>query len=246
MSAVRQLVLDTETTGLDPAEGHRIIEIGCVELINRRRTRNDYQVFCNPDRLIEDGALNVHGITNEFLADKPRFADIARELLAYLEGAELVIHNAEFDVNFLNHELRRAGPELGTIGEYCQVLDTLKLARQAHPGQRNDLSSLCQRYSIDNTQRTLHGARLDAELLADVYLAMTGGQTALLLENPAPLAAAAPAAGEAQRDATPLKVIHASQWELELHEQWLDRLERESEPGCLWRRQDGGSPPADS
>ena len=238
MSAVRQVVLDTETTGLDPAEGHRIIEIGCVELINRRRTRNDYQAYCHPEREIDEAALGIHGITNEFLADKPRFVEIARDFLAYVKDAELVIHNAEFDTNFLNHELGRIGSELGVITDYCEVLDTLKLARQAHPGQRNDLDSLCQRYHIDNTQRSLHGALLDAEILADVYLAMTGGQTALLLDNPPPGTPPAPRPGVPGQVDAPLRIIYASPEELELHEQWLERLDRESEEGCLWRRLD--------
>lgn len=236
MSAVRQIVLDTETTGLDPADGHRIIEIGGVELINRRRTNNDYQAYCNPEREIDEGALDVHGITNEFLADKPRFAEIAGDLLAYLKDAELIIHNADFDTNFLNHELARIGPELGVITDHCGVVDTLRMARQAHPGQRNDLNSLCQRYYIDNTQRTLHGALLDAEILADVYLAMTGGQTALLLDNPAPAAPGAPRAGDATESAAPLKIVYANPDELARHEQWLERLERESQAGCQWRR----------
>lgn len=242
MSAVRQVVLDTETTGLDPAEGHRIIEIGCVELMNRRRTNNDYQVYCNPERAVDEGALGVHGITNEFLADKPRFADIAREFLDYVKDAELVIHNADFDTSFLNHELKRIGPELGVVTDYCDVVDTLKMARQAHPGQRNDLNSLCQRYYIDNTQRTLHGALLDAEILADVFLAMTGGQTALLLDNPVPVAAGAPGAvagdGEGGDGGPPLKIIYASPDELAEHERWLERLDRESGGGCQWRRLD--------
>lgn len=236
MSAVRQIVLDTETTGLDPAEGHRIIEIGCVELINRRRTNNDYQAYCHPERQIDEAALGIHGITNEFLEDKPRFVDIARQFLNYVKDAELIIHNAEFDTNFLNHELSRVGPELGAIDEYCAVVDTLKLARQAHPGQRNDLDSLCQRYHIDNTQRSLHGALLDAEILADVYLAMTGGQTALLLDSPSPAAVASPRSGEPASSDTPLKIIYASPDELDQHERWLDRLEREAAGGCLWRR----------
>jgi len=236
MSAVRQIVLDTETTGLDPAEGHRIIEIGCVELINRRRTNNDYQAYCHPERQIDEAALGIHGITNEFLEDKPRFVDIAREFLNYVKDAELIIHNAEFDTNFLNHELARVGPELGAINEYCAVVDTLKLARQAHPGQRNDLDSLCQRYHVDNTQRSLHGALLDAEILADVYLAMTGGQTALLLDSPVPANAASSRSAEAASSDTPLKVIYASPDELDQHERWLDRLDREAEGGSLWRR----------
>lgn len=236
MSAVRQVVLDTETTGLDPAEGHRIIEIGCVELMNRRRTNNDYQAYCNPEREIDEGALGVHGITNEFLADKPRFGEIAREFLAYVRDAELIIHNADFDTNFLNHELQRIGPEFGVITDHCEVVDTLRMARQAHPGQRNDLNSLCQRYYIDNTQRTLHGALLDAEILADVYLAMTGGQTALLLDNPAPVVPAPAVDGGTPDTAAPLKVIYANSNELAEHEQWLERLDRESESGCQWRR----------
>ncbi|MBS1270809.1 MAG: DNA polymerase III subunit epsilon [Gammaproteobacteria bacterium] len=239
MSAVRQIVLDTETTGLDPAEGHRIIEIGCVELINRRRTRNDYQVYCHPERKIDEAALGVHGITNEFLADKPRFVEIVRDFLSYVKDAELIIHNAEFDTNFLNRELGRIGPELGTISEYCAVMDTLKLARQAHPGQRNDLDSLCQRYRIDNTRRTLHGAFLDAEILADVFLAMTGGQTALLLDNASPSTSSVLRPGETAPADTPLKVVYAGPEELEQHEKWLDQLDRESEGGCLWRRLDG-------
>jgi DNA polymerase-3 subunit epsilon len=240
VSAVRQVVLDTETTGLDPAEGHRIIEIGCVELINRRRTNNDYQAYCHPGREIDEGALGVHGITNEFLTDKPRFAEIARDFLAYVKDAELIIHNADFDTSFLNHELDRMGPELGVITDYCDVVDTLKMARQSHPGQRNDLDSLCQRYHIDNTQRTLHGALLDAEILADVYLAMTGGQTALLLDSALPAASPGPRHAGAARPASPLKVVYASPQELELHEQWLERLDREGEEGCLWRRLDAG------
>lgn len=236
MSVVRQIVLDTETTGLDPAEGHRIIEIGCVELINRRRTSNDYQAYCDPEREIDEGALEVHGISNEFLADKPRFAEIAREFLEYVRDAQLIIHNADFDTNFLNHELARIGPELGVITDHCEVVDTLKMARQAHPGQRNDLDSLCQRYYIDNTQRSLHGALLDAEILADVYLAMTGGQTALLLDNPAPAASGPARPGEAMQATSPLKIVYANPEELAQHEQWLERLERESEHGCQWRR----------
>jgi len=246
MSAVRQIVLDTETTGLDPAEGHRIIEIGCVELVNRRRTNHDYQAYCNPEREVDEGALGVHGITNEFLADKPRFVDIAREFLDYVKDAQLVIHNADFDTNFLNHEFERIDPELGVITDHCQVVDTLKMARQAHPGQRNDLDSLCQRYYIDNTQRTLHGALLDAEILADVYLAMTGGQTALLLDNPLPSASAAPRQSGAADKQSPLKVIYAAPEELEAHEQWLERLDREAEQGCLWRRLEVREEPPES
>ena len=179
----RQIVLDTETTGLDIDAGHRIIEIGCVELINRRLTQNNFHQYVNPQRDIEDGAFSVHGITNSFLQDKPRFVDVVQDFLAFVKGSELIIHNAEFDVGFLNYELRTIGDELGKIEDYCNILDTLLLARQTHPGQRNDLDALCRRYDIDNSQRELHGALLDAEILADVYLVMTGGQTALLLDE---------------------------------------------------------------
>jgi len=178
---MRQIVLDTETTGLDTSAGHRIIEIGCVELENRRLTGNTLHLYINPQRDIDDGALQVHGITREFLSDKPTFEQIAEQFLTFVEGAELVIHNAPFDIGFLNHELRLMGPHLGTVEKRCRVLDTLKMARELHPGQKNSLDALCRRYHVDNTHRELHGALLDAEILADVYLAMTGGQTRLSL-----------------------------------------------------------------
>ncbi|HXH04115.1 MAG TPA: DNA polymerase III subunit epsilon, partial [Candidatus Competibacteraceae bacterium] len=184
---MRQVVLDTETTGLDPAQGHRVIEIGCVELVNRRHSGRHFHHYLQPDREIDAEAIQVHGISNEFLADKPRFADIAAEFLAFVDGAELVIHNAAFDVGFLNHELRLYDPAHPGLENLCRVLDTLVLARQLHPGQRNTLDALCKRYGVDNSQRTLHGALLDAEILADVYLAMTGGQVALGLEEAASL-----------------------------------------------------------
>ncbi|MEJ2755924.1 MAG: DNA polymerase III subunit epsilon, partial [Gammaproteobacteria bacterium] len=179
----RQVVLDTETTGMDPAAGHRIIEIGCVEMVGRRLTQQHYHVYINPDRQVDEGAIQVHGITNEYLADKPRFADIAQAFMTFVAGAELIIHNAAFDVGFINHELQRlaqaGGEDFGTLEQHCTVLDTLKLAREKHPGQRNSLDALCRRYEVDNTQRTLHGALLDSEILAEVYLAMTGGQLSL-------------------------------------------------------------------
>jgi len=232
---VRQVVLDTETTGLIPEEGHRIIEIGCVELLNRRRTDNRFHQYVNPGREIDEGAYAVHGITNEFLADKPRFADIVRDLISYLKGAELVIHNAEFDIGFLNHELGLIGSELGVMEDYCTVLDTLSLARQLHPGQRNDLDALCRRYEIDNSQRTVHGARLDAEILADVYLAMTGGQTAFLLD-----ASEAEPGSFARHESRPLKattpVLRANARELSSHEEWLERLDKAVGGTCVWRR----------
>jgi DNA polymerase-3 subunit epsilon len=180
---MRQIVLDTETTGLEPGDGHRIIEIGCVEIVGRRRVVSDppRRWLLNPERAIDEAAIAVHGITREQLAGKPRFADVAEELIGYIRGAELVIHNAPFDVGFLDAELARAG-RAERIAELCPVLDTLELARRMHPGQRNGLDALCKRYSIDNSQRTYHGALLDAEILADVYLAMTGGQSALALD----------------------------------------------------------------
>ncbi|MFQ5645034.1 MAG: DNA polymerase III subunit epsilon [Thiogranum sp.] len=177
---MRRVILDTETTGLEPQQGHRIIEIGCVEMVGRKLTGNNFHQYLQPDREIDAGAIEVHGISNEFLADKPRFADIVDDFVSYIEGAELVIHNAPFDVGFLDNEFRlcEAGRQVTDI---CTVLDTLTMARKMHPGQKNNLDALCKRYEIDNTHRDLHGALLDAEILADVYLAMTGGQVALQL-----------------------------------------------------------------
>ena len=180
-SRKRQIVLDTETTGLEPSEGHRIIEIGCVELVGRRFTGNNFHIYINPDRTIDIGAIEVHGITNEFLADKKRFAEIADELRTYLKGAELIIHNASFDVGFLDHEFSGLGRDIPPLAQWCEITDTLEMAREQHPGQRNSLDALCQRYEIDNSSRDLHGALLDAELLAQVYLAMTGGQSVMEL-----------------------------------------------------------------
>ena len=231
---VRQIVLDTETTGLDTAEGHRIIEIGCVELINRRLTRNNYRQYLNPDRDIDEGALAVHGITREFLRDQPRFRDIVRDFLAFIKDSELIIHNADFDVGFINLELKKIGAELGEIGDYCTVLDTLHLARQAHPGQRNSLDALCKRYEIDNSQRELHGALLDAEILADVYLAMTGGQTALLLDDL--VVEERPARKlDSPLERAELTVIYADEEEAAAHEDWLKLLDEKSGGRCLWR-----------
>ena len=179
----RQIVLDTETTGLDPKQGHRIIEVGCVELINRQLTGRHFHYYLNPEREIEAEAMKVHGITNEFLLDKPKFSQIVEELFTFIKGAELIIHNAAFDVNFLNHEFRLTGGGWGAIADHCTVFDTLTNARQLHPGQKNNLDALCKRYSIDNSQRDLHGALLDAQILARVYLAMTGGQVNLFDET---------------------------------------------------------------
>ncbi len=179
---MRQIVLDTETTGLEVSLGHRVIEIGCVEMINRRVTGNHWHHYIKPDREIDTGAFEVHGISNEFLEDKPRFAELAEDFLNYVDGAELVIHNAPFDIGFLNHELSLLETDAAPLENRCGVLDTLLLARQKHPGQKNNLDALCRRYEIDNSQRSLHGALLDARILADVYLVMTGGQTSLGLE----------------------------------------------------------------
>jgi len=243
---MRQIVLDTETTGLDPTEGHRIIEIGCVEVVNRRRTDNVFHLYLNPDREIDQGAIDIHGITNEFLADKPHFADIADDFLAFVRGAQLIIHNAPFDVGFFDAEFRRLDGDASprTIESLCTVIDSLALARKMHPGQKNDLDSLCRRYSVDNTQRTLHGALLDAEILADVYLVMTGGQTGLFEDGSAhghPDAAH----GEIRRlgaDRSPLTIIHASADELAAHEGWLEQIDRESGGQCLWKTLDPTNP----
>ncbi len=180
IKTLRQIVLDTETTGLDPKLGHRIIEIGCVELINRRLTNKHFHMYVNPQREIDAGAIKVHGITNDFLQDKPLFAEIVVEFMNFIQDAELIIHNAPFDVGFLNHEYALASTELGTIADHNSVLDTLEYARKKHPGQRNSLDALCKRYGIDNSKRELHGALLDSEILAEVYLLMTGGQSSLL------------------------------------------------------------------
>ena len=235
---MRQIVLDTETTGLEVSQGHRIIEIGCVELQNRKLTGNHYHQYINPHREIDQGAIEVHGITNEFLADKPQFAQIARDFLSFIEGAELIIHNAPFDVGFLDSELQQF--EQGHVGieSFCRVVDTLVMARTRHPGQRNNLDALCQRYGVDNSQRDLHGALLDAEILADVYLAMTGGQTAFQLSD------AGNDGGDGARrssrimrlpgDRPALPVIRASKEEVAAHEAQLEAIAAGS-GRVLWR-----------
>ncbi|MBK1700928.1 DNA polymerase III subunit epsilon [Thiococcus pfennigii] len=236
---MRQIVLDTETTGLDPHEGHRIIEIGCVEIVARRLTRNNFHQYLQPDREIDAGAIAVHGISNEFLRDKPRFADIAESLLRYLEGAELIIHNAAFDLGFLDHELglwREGGPR---IVDLCRVTDTLALARERHPGQRNSLDALCKRYEVDNSQRDLHGALLDAEILADVYLAMTGGQVSLSFDAPEQSERPGEAVSVAPLDRSrrpALRVVRASDAELAAHRDRLAAIDKASGGACLWRR----------
>ena len=236
---MRQIVLDTETTGLETADGHRIIEIGAVEIINRRVTGNHFHQYLQPDRDIDEGAQEVHGISQEFLADKPRFADVAEDFLAFIRDSELIIHNAPFDVGFIDYEFRLLGPQWGRVVDYCRVLDTLVMARQMHPGQKNSLDALCGRYDIDNSNRELHGALLDAEILADVYLALTGGQVTLSLagqssEDGAGAAAVRRVAAERPR----LKVVHADAGELAAHEQRLQAIDRAAEGGCLWLKGD--------
>jgi DNA polymerase III subunit epsilon len=233
---MRQIVLDTETTGLEPELNHRVIEIGCVELLNRRPTGRTFHRYLNPEREIDDGALAVHGISRTELDGQPRFADIAEELLSFVGGAELVIHNAAFDVAFLDAELARLPGEPRQLGALCQVLDTLALARELHPGQRNSLDALCKRYSVDNSARELHGALLDARILADVYLAMTGGQGALALtEHEAPHAAdGSRGTRQPVRTAIPLAVVAATAEELAAHEVMLALITRASGGRCLW------------
>ena len=233
---MRQVVLDTETTGLSTADGHRIIEIGCIELINRRFTGRDYHRFLNPERAIDEGAERVHGISVEDLSGQPRFAEIADELLEYLRGAELVIHNAEFDVGFIEHELRLMGHGRPNVAEHATVLDTLGLARSIHPGQRNSLDALCKRYEVDASNRELHGALIDADLLARVYLAMTGGQAALSLDDHdvATTTVAVHTGAVARREGLELVVTRASDEELAAHEALLDKIAERG--ACLWRK----------
>jgi DNA polymerase-3 subunit epsilon len=237
---MRQVVLDTETTGLEPHLGHKIIEIGCVELRDRRISGHDYHQYLQPDREIDQGAIEVHGITNEFLEDKPRFTDISPDFINYVKGAELVIHNAPFDVGFINHELKLLGPEWGCIEDHCTIVDTLVMAREMHPGQRNSLDALCKRYEVDNSARELHGALLDARILADVYLAMTGGQTSLVLGagNDAEQAEETTGLGKVSTDRPALKVITASMEEMEAHQQRLAEIASACGEESRWGRQD--------
>ena len=227
---MRRIVLDTETTGLEPVEGHRIIELACLELAGRRPTGRHFHRYMNPERAVDIAATEVHGLTNEDLADKPRFADIADEFLDFVQGAELLIHNAAFDVAFLDAELERVGrPKLESV---CAVLDTLAMAREMHPGKKNSLDALCERYAIDHSKRTLHGALLDAQLLADVWIAMTRGQETLDIMMAAVSAPAIPL-GEAPANAT-LLVARASEAERAAHAAMCQRIERESKGRCLW------------
>ncbi len=235
---MRQVVLDTETTGLEASQGHRIIEIGCVELFSRRATGRHFHCYLNPEREVDEGARVIHGMSLKDLADKPRFADIAAEFTQFITGAELIIHNAGFDVGFLDAELGRLSSSVPVrIASLCQVLDTLSLARDMHPGQRNNLDALCKRYSIDNSHRELHGALLDARILADVYLAMTGGQSALALEQGPNRAGIRGASGDSMPSDLTLLVILATAEERIAHEQLQELLHTESHGRCLWRAQ---------
>lgn len=267
----RQIVVDTETTGVEVAQGHRVIEIGCVEMVARRLTGNTFHHYLNPKRDIDEAAAEVHGITAEQLADKPEFAEVARELLEFIKGAELIIHNAPFDVGFLNNEFKLAGIAVGdgdgddgagdgdagggkskgggdggsgknqtggVIEAHCEVTDTLAMAREQFPGQRNSLDALCDRFAVDRRQRDLHGARLDAELLADVYLAMTGGQVTLLgdaADSPDHITWPAEVAPPANAARLPTPLIPATETDLQAHQQWLKLLEKESKTGAVWK-----------
>ncbi len=235
---MRQVVLDTETTGLDWERGHRVIEIGCVEILNRRKTDSNYHCYINPEREVDEAAQEVHGMSRLDLADKPLFADIAQSFLEFIGDAELIIHNASFDTGFLDNELRLAGINDVGLAASNQILDTLTLARQIHPGQRNSLDALCKRYSIDNIRRDFHGALLDARLLADVYLAMTGGQGALSLGESADNQQYAASGGvqRIDRDGIDLVVVHATADDLRQHGATLDLIESASSDGALWKR----------
>ena len=237
---MRQIVLDTETTGIEISQGNRILEIGCVEMISRRVTGNNFHVYINPQRASEEGALQVHGITEEFLADKPLFNEIVDEFIQFIDGAQLVIHNAPFDIGFLNHEFNLLNAGKGKVEDYCTVLDTLEMAKKKFPGQKNNLDALCRRYEIDNSKRTLHGALLDSEILADVYLAMTGGQVSLSLS--------ADGAEESEdgvhiekytqvsRAGLEFKKVYATNEENEQHKQYLDLLGKKCGGEAVWRR----------
>ncbi|AUB83059.1 DNA polymerase III subunit epsilon [Candidatus Thiodictyon syntrophicum] len=235
---MRQIVLDTETTGLDPREGHRLIEIGCIELIDRRLTRNNFHQYLQPDREIDAAAVEVHGITNESLRDKPRFAEIAEAFLEYVTGAELIIHNAAFDCGFIDSELKRWRDDGARINALCAVTDTLALARRLHPGQRNSLDALCKRYSVDNSHRDLHGALLDAEILADVYLAMTGGQVVMHLGGEPQFEPGGRKAVTQRGRLDPLRprlrVVAADAQAQTAHGARLAAIDRASSEGCLW------------
>lgn len=232
---MRQVVLDTETTGLEIEEGHRVLELGCVEMVDRKITRRHFHHYINPQREIDDGALEVHGITRDFLLDKPIFGDVCQQFVEFVKGAELIIHNAAFDVRFLDAELKQVSG-FGQISDYCTVVDSLELARQKHPGQKNSLDALCKRYDVDNSQRQLHGALLDAEILADVYLLLTGGQVSLTLSDNEGTGSLSTEIRRLPADRPRLKVVHATDDELVRHRQKLSDIDERSDQGCLWHR----------
>jgi len=231
----RQVVLDTETTGLSTADDNRILEIGCVELINRRLTGQTFHQYINPERESEPGALEVHGITTKFLEDKPKFAEVVDDFIEFIQGAELIIHNAAFDVGFLDHELAKIKTEKRRINDLCTIIDTLKLAKDKHPGQKNNLDALCRRYGVDNSNRELHGALLDSEILADVYLAMTGGQVSLsLATEQTDQKGSESDQALTKKHVGPLRVIEADEQELKAHNATLQRLDKASGGQCIW------------
>jgi DNA polymerase-3 subunit epsilon len=233
----RIVVLDTETTGLNPQEGHRIIEIGCVELINRRLTGKRFHVYINPERIIDAGAIAVHGITNQFLDDKPHFSEITDDFLAFIEGAELVIHNAPFDVGFINYEFSLLKNKIKAVSDLCAIFDTLAYARKKHPGQRNSLDALCKRYGIDNSHRDLHGALLDSEILADVFLLMTGGQSSLLEETHSEVEQSSSRSDIKQLhpDRQTIKIIQCNSDELVAHHERLETILKTG-GACIWNQ----------
>ena len=231
---MRQIIMDTETTGIDPKQGHRLVEIGCVEMIDRKLTGNNYHVYINPERIVEQEVIDVHGLTNEFLADKPLFKEVAQDFVEFVNGAELVIHNAPFDIGFLDHELAKLKRGYPKLADICSIVDTLVMARKMHPGQKNNLDALCKRYYVDNSSRTLHGALLDSEILADVYLAMTGGQTNLIL------AAHGDEGSDGEEtirrlsaDRPALRILSPTADELQHHQRKLEEIAGKS-GNCLW------------
>lgn len=239
---MRQIVLDTETTGISPQNGHKLIEIACVEMIDRRLTGNHYQVYINPERPVDPGAFKVHGIGDDFLKDKPLFADVANDFLDYIQDSDLIIHNAPFDVGFLNHELRGLDKSISLIDKRCKVIDTLVLAKQKHPGKKNNLDALCRRYDVDNSGRDLHGALLDSELLALVYLAMTGGQSELFIEEKS---VTFKAQSTVEKTTTtrnnPLPLVKVSEEELNEHADYLKFIDKKSDGQTVWRLIDSES-----
>jgi len=236
---MRQIVLDTETTGINISEGNRIIEIGCVELVNRKLTGNHYHQYINPERDSEQGALEVHGITTEFLTDKPLFTSVAKDFIDFVSGAELVIHNAPFDVGFLDNELKLDGNKYGLISDHCTVVDTLVMAKNMYPGQRNSLDALCKRLGIENFNRELHGALLDSEILAEVYLLMTGGQRGLELGAGSNDASGNETAESVRQvlNAQALPVLKATDEEGNTHQEYLKFLDDKSDGQCLWLKE---------